>query len=124
MADAIWGGIKSQLHTVLIPTESLVRVALRNGVFSSSLTIVADSITVLGQLPGSETGEVVLTVKKSDKDDARKVVQALGFAGAGLEVDAKWDEPRVNSVQAILLTICGILNAGWLATALVFVNES
>ena len=124
MADAIWGGIKSQLHSVLIPVASLVRVALKNGVFSSSLTVVADSIAVLGQLPGSETGEVVLSVKKSDREDARRVVQALGFGSrAGMEIDSQWDEPIVNPVQAILMTICGFLNAGWLATAIVFVNQ-
>ena len=123
--DPFFGAIKSGTHSVHIPQHQLSKLELKNGPFSSLLSIVADSISVLGNLPDAETGCVRFRVKKSDRELAEGLVQALGF-----EVKKKAPVPMAAAsdhrhfLLGILLLFCGLLNGGVIAIGvLLFVQN-
>lgn len=110
--DNIFGGIKSQLHTIDVPVDQLTKVSVKHGIFDSVLVITASSASILGDLPESESGRVQLRVNRSDRELAEKIVQTLGFAQVAVtkNTDEHW-----NPTQAILLAICSFINGGFIA---------
>ncbi len=119
--DNIFGGIKSQLHTITIPIEQLSNVSVKHGVFGSTLVITAVSASVLGELPEGESGRVQLKVERTDRELAERIVQTLGFNKVAVPNSAfeHW-----NPTQAILLAICSLLNGGFLAAIMATLTHS
>ncbi len=119
--DNIFGGIKSQLHTLVIPVDQLINVSVKHGVFGSTLVIAAVSASILGELPEGESGRVQLKVQRLDRELAERVVQTLGFTKAAAPIKAfeHW-----NPTQAILLAICALLNGGFIAAVMAALAQS
>lgn len=120
VTDAIFGSIKSDLKRVEINRDSLMKVYLSPGVFSSKLCIVTHTMTAISQLPGSDSGQVKLKVKNRDIDLAQQVVDSLGFtdqSNSGVLRHAV--AGAYSPTHALLVMLCGILNGGFLAVVLV-----
>ncbi len=115
--DPLFGKIKSQLHVVEIPVNSIERLELTHGVFSSRLAITTDASTTLGNLPDAESGCVALKIKGADRHLAENVLATLGLANiASIAKNqlAELSDSR-HTVLAVMLILFGIMNAGVIA---------
>lgn len=120
--DKIMGVLKSKAQLVQIPFEKLTRCELIQGVFSSKLVISANSLSVLSDLPNSESGTVEFKIKRTDVAAARRLLNAIGFGTNNrslLMTAPEFGSPEYNN-QAVfggLMVLCGIINFGSLAIA-------
>ncbi len=121
VTDGIFQTIKSQLHTLEIPLDMLNQVKLDGKYFSPKIVISTHSAALLGDLPRSESGRVELKVERNDRELAEKVVAALGFAQTPTtkaSLDSYW-----NPTQAILLIICSLINSGFMAAMIAYIQK-
>lgn len=119
--DKLLGTLRSKTQLVTIPSHKLTRLELKSGVFSSTLTIAANSLSALGNLPGSETGSIELKIKRVDVAAAKQLVHQLGFSRSGSLVTDR-EKPLLDQsaytqqvIFGALMILCGILNLGGLA---------
>jgi serine/threonine protein kinase len=121
IADSLFGGLKSKLHTVDVPVENLSDASINFGVFNSTLTLVANTASAFGKLPESETGRVQLNIAKSNRKLAEQVLQTIGFPHLGNASENYVEQHHVT--PAILLMLCGLLNGGFLAVFFAATNS-
>lgn len=116
MRDSIWGGIKSQTHSVEIPVENITRLELRPSAFKAKLAISTQTISQLGAMPNAENGLVELKIKRSDTPHAKQLVQSLGFA-TKLPKHYGTSDGNENNRQlfAIMMFVFALVNIGTLA---------
>lgn len=120
--DTVFGNLKSKEQVVRIPREQILGLQMKPGLFNCKIMARGKSISTLGNLPNSETGQVTFKVKNQDRELAAQLLNQLGFANGSkplgnttaftLETDV--ERSRWN-LFAILTIFCGILNAGLLA---------
>jgi hypothetical protein len=124
VVDAIFGSIKSKLRTLTLPWDRLASVECRRGVFSGKLKILADSISVFEDFPGSEEGHFEVTIKGSDFELADRFIEKVRSTRPQLIATGQRSMSLnhvSNPLIAVLLIFFGILNAGGLAISQVVV---
>lgn len=119
--DAIFGTIKSRVHSILVPWGRITRLEYKQGVFSGRLKLIGDSISALQEFPGSESGRIEVKVKRANQELAVRVLEsAQEIAPETVQRDVS---PRCLAPQNLLLSFgllfLGILNSGFLAILLV-----
>ena len=120
--DTVFGNLKSKEQVVKIPKDQILSIQLHSGIFGSKIVARGKSISTLGNLPNSETGQVVFKIKHRDQDLAVQMLDVLNFtnssASSGNSGAYAFESDVVGSrwnLFAILTIFCGILNAGFLA---------
>ena len=76
ISDALGGFLKSEPKNVIIPLSDLLELSFKSSVWSSKLTINVSSLGSVEDLPKpakGKAGEVILRIKRSDKDKARRI---------------------------------------------------
>ncbi len=114
---------------VQIPRSRLVKLRLTPGMFHATLTVIADSISSLGDLPNAEAGQVKLKIKSSDLSEAQHALKLLGYKersdSSVFHVDAA-DNPFSawqRTTYGVLTLLSSILNLGCLAIAIVLLTQ-
>jgi serine/threonine protein kinase len=132
LQDAIFGSVKSDTRVTSIPVANITSIDFVPSVFQSKLVIATDSISTMDNLPGAESGRVELKIKRSDSEMALQVVRALGFSPSKPHlVAALAESSAAHAVKlhsgwttfGVFMIFCGIVNAGLLAIAEVFIAE-
>jgi len=75
--DSFIGMVKSGVNEVPIPFNELVSIELKEGWFRKRLFIRARSLTTLTNVPGHESGHIVLKIARKDLRIAREMVSIL-----------------------------------------------
>lgn len=77
LKDAVVGVLKSKVKRIEIPIAEVVSVVLNKGWFRTRLTIQASTLTAIEEIPESSQGRVTLSIARSDRDAAEKLVQCV-----------------------------------------------
>lgn len=72
-----FGATKLSLKTVDIPIEDLSSIRYRSGFFKDKITIQADSITAIGEVPSATHGSLNLYTKKADAALAQQLTMDI-----------------------------------------------
>lgn len=132
LQDSIFGAAKSNARTISLPVESIRSLDLVPSVFKSKLVVSTESMSALDSLPGAESGRAELKIKRADNDMALQVVRSLGFSPskphlvAALTGGSASDAVKMHSgwtTFGVFMIFCGIVNAGLLAIAEVFIAD-
>jgi hypothetical protein len=75
--DSVVGMMKSRVVEVPIPLNEFASIELKEGLFSKRLSIRARSLATLSEVPGHESGQVVLKIARKDLRIAREMVSVL-----------------------------------------------
>jgi hypothetical protein len=75
--DGILGLIKTAVKIVRIQIADLTDVGLDKSMFSTRLILRARSMMALKGLPGTESDEAVLTIRRSDRQRASALISEL-----------------------------------------------
>lgn len=120
----MWGVLKRKTHLLEVHRRYLSRVELVHGFLGSKLVLVTNTLSVLSEFPGAETGRVTLKIKRHDEAYAREVAHALGFdaiQSVARKITAgpiEWPNELSEFGRiliGVLLILCGLLNAASLA---------
>jgi len=132
LQDTIFGAAKTNTRTISLPVESITSLDFVPNVFKSKLVISTDSMSALDSLPGAESGRVEMKIKRADNEMALRVVRSLGFSPSkpylvsALAGDSASDVVKLHSgwtTFGVFMIFCGVVNAGLLAIAEVFIAD-
>jgi serine/threonine protein kinase len=102
LTDEFLGTFKSQLQVLDIPRENLIRIDLKGGWFSHSLSVVVDSIQLIDTFPNSESGRIEVTIKHEDRLLVEQLISTMNL------------EPKIDSVATnVASTSRAPLNPLW-----------
>ncbi len=82
ISDALGGFLKSEPRNVIIPLSDLLELSFKSSVWSSKLTINVSSLGSIEDLPKpakGKAGEVILRIKRSDKDKAKRLASRMNL---------------------------------------------
>lgn len=85
--DNFVGLIKSNINNVELTISKIESVEGKFGLFSSRVSVRAYSMSFLKDIPGSKQGEIVLKIKKRDREKAKELVQQIKFMIANYRLD-------------------------------------
>lgn len=72
--DSLVGLFKSGIKHVKVPYADLESVSIKKGWFSSKVILKGISMKVFDDIPGAEQATCTLKIKRTDKEDAQKLV--------------------------------------------------
>lgn len=82
ISDALGGFLKSQPKNVIIPISDLIELSFKSSIWNSKLTINVSSLGSTEDLPKSakgKAGEIILRLKRSDRENAKRLVSRMNL---------------------------------------------
>lgn len=84
--DSIFGFLRSQLNTILLPIKELAHVNHKPGLFKDTLTLRATNMRYFLPVPTSKHGEIQVIIDKKNREDALAFVSDLQLVIAEIRV--------------------------------------
>jgi hypothetical protein len=81
ISDSVTGIIKSGLKKTRVPFSELTSIQIRERFLRvTRIEVRSRSMSALSDVPGSDAANVILKIRKTDRDDARNFVSAASLA--------------------------------------------
>lgn len=101
--DALFGIVKSSSKRIAVKPREIVSATYRETWFSTKLEFRFQTLQIAGRFPGNEGPELVLKVRRKDRNAARSLYSRLESLQASVRLDRLEQEIKRNEITDDML---------------------